>query len=55
MQLEFEIDKLTNSIEDAATGVVLPTATVPFEKADLNHVTVYSNTSDYELNHAILS
>jgi len=39
MQLDFEIDKLTRSLEDATTGVVLLTIVLPLEKADLKVIT----------------
>ena len=39
MHLEFEIDKLTRSIEDAVTGDVLSTDIVPLEKFDLDQIT----------------
>ena len=35
MQLDFEIDKLTHSLEDASTGCILFTEVLPLEKADL--------------------
>jgi hypothetical protein len=35
MQLDFEIDKLTHSLEDATTGHILCTDVLPVEKADL--------------------
>jgi len=35
MQLDFEIDKLTHSLEDASTGCILLTEVLPLEKADL--------------------
>ena len=35
MLLNFEIDKLTNSVEDASTGDILLTEVFPFEKTDL--------------------
>jgi len=38
-ELEFEIDKLTRSIEDAVTGEVFPTEVLLLEKADLHHTT----------------
>ena len=38
MQLDFEIDKLTHSLEDAATGDILPTEVLPFEKADFKDI-----------------
>ena len=39
MRLEFEIDKLTRSIEDAVTGDILSTDIFPFEKNDLSQIT----------------
>jgi len=39
MQLDFEIDKLTHSLEDASTGEVLFTEVLPLEKADLKIIT----------------
>jgi hypothetical protein len=35
MQLDFEIDKLTRSLEDATTGDIFPTEVLLLEKADL--------------------
>jgi hypothetical protein len=35
MQLDFEIDKLTRSLEDVQTGATLLTEILPLEKADL--------------------
>ena len=35
MQLDFEIDKLTHSLEEASTGNILLTEVLPLEKADL--------------------
>ena len=35
MELDFEIDKITNSIEDVQTGEVLKTIVLPLEKIDL--------------------
>jgi len=35
MQLDFEIDKLTRSLEDAQTGATLLTEVLPLEKANL--------------------
>ena len=39
MQLDFEIDKLTHSLEDTQTGVTLLTEILPLEKADLKFIT----------------
>ena len=39
MELDFEIDKITNSIENAETGEVLKTLVLPLEKADLKEIT----------------
>jgi len=39
MELDFEIDKITESIENAETGEVLKTLVVPVTKADLEEVT----------------
>jgi len=39
MQLDFEIDKLTHSLEDTTTGSVLLTEVLPLEKADLKVIT----------------
>jgi len=39
MLLDFEIDKLTHSIEDVITGENLPTEIKPLEKIDLNNIT----------------
>jgi hypothetical protein len=36
--LDFEIDKLTHSIENAITGENFPTEVLPFTKADLKQV-----------------
>jgi len=38
MQLDFEIDKLTHSLEDASTGCFLLSEVLPLVKADLNVV-----------------
>jgi hypothetical protein len=38
MQLDFEIDKLTHSLEDAITGEILSTEVLLLEKADLKFV-----------------
>jgi len=35
MPLDFEIDKLTHSLEDTSTGCILLTEVLPLEKADL--------------------
>ena len=35
MPFDFEIDKLTHSLEDTTTGNVLLTDVLPLEKADL--------------------
>ena len=35
MQLDFEIDKLTHSLEDASTGSIFLTEILPLDKADL--------------------
>jgi hypothetical protein len=37
--LDFEIDKLTNSIENVVTGDCFPTVVLPFTRADLKQVT----------------
>jgi hypothetical protein len=34
MQLEFEVDKLTHSFEDAKTGGILSTDVLPLSKLD---------------------
>ena len=39
MELDFEIDKITNSIENVKTGEVLKTLVLPLEKADLKEIT----------------
>ena len=39
MQLDFEIDKLTNSIEEVATGEIFPTEVLSLEKVDLGNIT----------------
>ena len=39
MELDFEIDKITESIEDAHTGEVYKTLILPVTKADLKEVT----------------
>jgi len=39
MELDFEVDKITESIEDAATGEALDTLVLPVTKADLKEVT----------------
>ena len=39
MQLDFEIDKLTHSLEDTTTGEIFSTMVLPLEKADLKLVT----------------
>jgi hypothetical protein len=38
MSLDLEIDKLTRSLEDAATGKVFITEVLPLEKADLKDI-----------------
>ena len=38
MQLDFEIDKFTHSLEDAVTGDILFTEVLPLEKADLKDI-----------------
>ena len=38
MQLDFEIDKLTRSLEDASTGDILSTEVLLLEKADLKFI-----------------
>jgi len=38
MPLDFEIDKLTHSLEDTTTGDVLLTDVLPFDKADLKDI-----------------
>lgn len=38
MQLDFEIDRLTHSLEDTATGDILLTEVLPLEKADLKFI-----------------
>jgi hypothetical protein len=38
MLLDFEIDKLTNSLEDASTGNIFPTEILPLERADLKFI-----------------
>lgn len=39
MEIDIEIDKMTNSIEDVETGEVLKTLVLPVNKADLKDVT----------------
>lgn len=39
MELDFEIDKITNSIENTETGEILKTLVLPVNKADLKEVT----------------
>jgi hypothetical protein len=39
MQLDFEIDKFTHSLEDTLTGDILPTDVEPLEKSDLKAIT----------------
>ena len=39
MLLDFEIDKLTHSLEDVTTGDILLTEVLPLEKADLKDIT----------------
>ena len=39
MVLDFEVDKITESIEDAETGESLDTLVLPFTKADLKETT----------------
>jgi len=39
MQLDFEIDKLTHSLEDTTTGDIFLTEVLPLEKADLKVIT----------------
>jgi hypothetical protein len=38
MQLDFEIDKLTHSLEDANTGNILPTEVLLLDKVDLKFI-----------------
>ena len=38
MQLDFEIDKLTNSLEDTNTGEIHPTEIFPLDKANLKDI-----------------
>ena len=38
MELDFEIDKITESIEDSSTGEVYKTLVLPVTKADLKEV-----------------
>jgi len=47
MQFDFEIDKLTHSLEDASTGCILLTEVLPLNKADLK---VISNKSGWKFN-----
>jgi len=37
MQLDFEIDKLTHSLEDANTGEILATEILPLKKEELKY------------------
>ena len=39
MELDFEIDKITESIEDTQTGEVYKTLVLPITQADLKEVT----------------
>jgi len=39
MELDFEVDKITESIEDAKTGEALDTLVLPVTKADLKEIT----------------
>jgi hypothetical protein len=39
MELDFEIDKITESIENAETGELLDTLVLPVTKADLEKIT----------------
>ena len=39
MELDFEIDKITESIENAKTGETFNTLVLPVKKADLEEVT----------------
>ena len=39
MILDFEIDKLTHSVEDASTGDILSTDILPLDRADLRDIT----------------
>ncbi|MDR0547142.1 MAG: hypothetical protein LBG77_06120 [Dysgonamonadaceae bacterium] len=39
MQLDFEIDKLTHSLEDMLTGEILATEVAPLDKSDLQFLT----------------
>jgi hypothetical protein len=39
MELDFEIDKITKSIENAETGEALDTIVLPFTKDDLKETT----------------
>jgi len=47
MQFDFEIDKLTHSLEDASTGCILLTEILPLNKADLK---IISKKSDWIFN-----
>jgi len=47
MQLDFEIDKLTHSLEDVQTGEVLLTEVLSFEKKDLKNI---SSKSGWKFN-----
>jgi len=38
MQLDFEIDKLTHSLENTATGEILLTEIVPLAKVDMKNI-----------------
>ena len=38
MQLDFEIDKLTHSLEDTNTGEIFLTEILPLEKSDLKNI-----------------
>ena len=52
MQLEFEIDRLTHSIEDAVTGEIFLTEIIPFDKADLCQTT---KKNGWKFNQSVLS
>ena len=55
MELDFEIDKITESIENAETGETLDTYVLPVTKDDLKEITkkngwIFTNLNDKYIN-----
>jgi hypothetical protein len=51
MELDFEIDKLTHSLEDALTGEIFQTEIVPATKSDLKVVTKHNGWKINNIQH----